>query len=219
MDIIYEDNHLLVVNKPAGISTQDVPLSNKSLESAVKAWIKEKYQKPGAVFLHAIHRLDRPVSGVVVFARTSKALSRLNEEIRLKKTEKHYIALVEGTPIKAEGTLEHYLFHGEHRALLSNSKEGQLARLRYRVIKKLKTESVVSIELDTGRYHQIRAQFAFDGHPILGDKKYGSKRPFKEDTIALHHFCFKIAHPISKEWLIFKAPCPFLSPDFHLELC
>ncbi|MGK5594285.1 MAG: RluA family pseudouridine synthase [Parachlamydiaceae bacterium] len=215
MDIIYEDNHLLVVNKPAGISTQDTQTSNESLESDAKAWIKEKYQKPGAVFLHAVHRLDKPVSGVVVFARTSKALSRLNEEVRLKKNKKHYLALVEGTSIEDKGTLEHYLFHAEHRAMLSNSKEGQRARLRYQVIQRFKTESVVSIELDTGRYHQIRAQFSFSGYPILGDKKYGSKRSFKEGAIALHHLCFKITHPISKELMVFKAPCPFLAHCFH----
>lgn len=222
IDILFEDNHLLVVNKPAGIPTQDAPGQSISLEAMAKAWLKEKYAKPGAVYLHAIHRLDKPVSGIVVFAKTSKALSRLNEEIRTKKTKKQYLALVAGFLKHSEGVLENYLFHGEHKAILSNAKNGQLARLKYVVLQKRDHQSLLSILLDTGRYHQIRAQLSFAGHPIIGDQKYGSKMPFKENAIALHHFAFSIPHPITKELLIFKAPCPFdlglqMPHPLHLE--
>lgn len=210
IEVLYEDNHMMVVNKPAGMATQDAPGEEESLEAQVKAWIKEKYHKPGAVYLHAIHRLDKPVSGIVVFAKTSKALSRLNEEIRLKKTKKQYVAMIEGIPKKNEATLQHYLFHGEHKALLSDAKKGQLAKLTYRILKKNRDQSLVSILLDTGRYHQIRAQFSIEGHPILGDKKYGSTVSFHGKAIALHHYQFSIAHPISKEMLTFTAPCHFV---------
>lgn len=204
LDVLFEDNHVLVINKPSGIPTQDAP-SQESLEAIAKAWLKDKYSKPGAVFLHAIHRLDKPVSGIVVFAKTSKALSRLNEEIRLKKTKKQYLALVEGSFSKNEGVLQHYLFHGEHKALPSNPKEGQLAKLRYFVLQ----EGLLAILLETGRYHQIRAQLSLAGHPIIGDEKYGSNLPFKKNAIALHHYAFSIAHPVTKEILVFTAPCPF----------
>lgn len=220
IDILFEDNHILVVNKPAGIPTQDAPGQSISLESMAKSWLKEKYAKPGAVYLHAIHRLDKPVSGIVVFAKTSKALSRLNEEIRTKKTKKQYVALVAGLMAKSEGVLENYLFHGEHKAVLSNPREGQLARLKYFVLQKMDHQSLLSVLLDTGRYHQIRAQLSFAGHPIIGDQKYGSKLPFKDNAIALHHYAFSIAHPITKELLIFKVPCPFapgLPIPLHLE--
>ncbi|KAF3361967.1 Pseudouridine synthase [Chlamydiales bacterium STE3] len=213
MEILFEDNHLFVVNKPAGIPTQDVPGMANSLEAQAKNWIKERYQKPGAVYLHAIHRLDKPVSGVVVFARTSKALSRLNEEIRAKKTKKNYLAIVEGAVTPSQGRLEHYLFHGEHKAVLSNAKHGQEARLTYLVLQKASQKSHVYIALDTGRYHQIRAQFSFSGHPIYGDQKYGSSSRFKENAIALHHYRFIIAHPTTKEEMVFKAPCSFMTDD------
>lgn len=204
-----------MLNKPAGITTQDA-LGSVSLESLAKQWLKEKYSKPGAVYLHAIHRLDKPVSGIVVFAKTSKALSRLNEEIRGKNVKKHYLAQVEGFLDKREGLLEHYLFHGEHKALLSNAKEGKLAKLRYKVIQEKPGLSALSIFLETGRYHQIRAQLSFSGHPIIGDHKYGSKIAFQENAIALHHYSFSIAHPVTKEIMVFQAPCPFL-PQFLLE--
>ena len=166
MKPIYCDNHLLVLEKPAGIATQP------DFHEAAKGWVKEAFSKPGNVFLEPIHRLDRPASGIVVFARTSKALSRLNEAMRQKKMKKFYIAKVEGE-VEEEGVLEHLLIHGDFRAYVDP--KGKIALLRFRRIALTKTHSVVEVELETGRYHQIRAQFAAIGHPIVGDGKYGSR--------------------------------------------
>ncbi len=208
LDILYEDNHLLVLNKPAGLSTQPSEHHQNSLETEAKLWIKETTHKPGNVYLHAIHRLDRPVSGIVVFARTSKALSRLNESLRQKKAHKTYLALVEGSP-SPSGVLEHHLIHDSHRARIvtQDHSEAKIARLSYRVIEK-KLHALVEITLDTGRYHQIRVQFSAIGCPILGDHKYGSKHPWQAQGIALHHHKLTLPHPITKEELTFEAPMP-----------
>lgn len=210
LDIIYEDNHLLVLHKPADLLTQVTNLSDDSLETMAKAYIKEKYKKPGDVFLHAIHRIDKPVSGVVVFARTSKALTRLNAEIRAKKVGKEYVALIEGNLSQDEAVLQHYLFHGEHRAeIVSNKAMGQLARLRYVTLQRNNASTLVRIHLETGRYHQIRAQFSAIGHPIVGDRKYGSVKSFANGkAIALHHEKFEIEHPVTKERMLFEAKLP-----------
>ncbi len=204
LEVLYEDNHLLVLNKPPLLATQPSLDHSDSLEDRAKAWLKEKYQKPGAVFLHPIHRIDAPVSGVVVFAKTSKALSRLQEEMRSRRTFKRYLALVEGTGIPFEGTLKHYMLHGEHRALEGGDKE---AVLSYHTLKAEKGKTLVEIQLMTGRYHQIRAQFAWTGYPIIGDAKYGSLQKWPRG-IALHHAEFRIAHPISRQELVFLAPLP-----------
>lgn len=208
LEILYVDNHQLVVNKPAGLLTQPSGTEEDSLEAQAKAWIKQEYQKPGNVFLHAVHRLDKPVSGIVLFARTSKALSRLQECMRNKQTRKVYIALVEGVLKESEGTLEHYLVHDEHCATVSHSKDpsAKYARLQYKVLERQKDHTRVEVVLDTGRYHQIRAQFSAIGHPILGDKKYGSQQPFQEGCIALRHTHFEIPHPITGELQLFDAP-------------
>ncbi len=206
VEVLYEDNHILVVNKPAGIATQPSPTSNESLELNCKRWVKEKYQKPGNVFLHAIHRLDKPVSGIVLFARTSKALSRLNAAMRSREMQKVYIAHVEGCLKPQEGTLEHYLVHGDHYAHLASptSKDAKRACLHYVVKQYQDSMSVVEISLETGRYHQIRAQMAAVGHPVVGDLKYGSSLSKEEGTIALCHASFSFPHPISKERLTFS---------------
>lgn len=207
-EIIFEDNHMLVLNKPAGMLSQESE-GRDSLEAHAKEYIKEKYQKKGGVYLHAIHRLDKPVSGVLVFAKTSKALSRLNAEIRERKVEKEYIALVEGLLPETEGTLQNRLFHGEHKAIITDDEhKGQIARLSYKVLKKIQKNYLVKIHLETGRYHQIRAQLAKAKCPIVGDLKYGSKEPLPGNTIALHHARFVIAHPVSKELLCFEAKKP-----------
>jgi len=208
MEVIYLDNHLLAVNKKAGIATQAHDASNESLEEVAKKWIKEKYRKPGKVFLEPIHRIDRPVSGLVLFARTSKALSRLQEAMREKQIHKTYYALVDGKLPSEEGTLEHYLVHDEFRARVvsSTEKDAKLARLHFKV---LDTPSLVEIVLETGRYHQIRAQFAAIGCPIVGDRKYGSKTAWKKDEIALHHVRLEFPHPVNKENLILKSPIQF----------
>jgi len=206
MKPIFEDNHLLVLNKPAGLLTQPGQAGEDSLEAQAKDYLKQKYRKPGAVYLHAIHRLDKPVSGLVVFAKTSKALSRLNSEIRAKRTTKEYLALIEGRLPQEQGVLEDYLFHAEHQAKVVP--EGQLSRLTYQVLRRINSHTLIHIHLDTGRYHQIRVQLSHAGCPIVGDVKYGSKASFIEGAIALHHQIFSIAHPVTKEIIIFKAPIP-----------
>lgn len=207
IDLIYEDNHQLVVNKPAGLLTQPSGTENDSLEQQAKLWIKEKLNKSGNVYLHAVHRLDKPVSGIVLFARTSKALSRLQESLRSKQCKKIYIAIVEGDVSQTEGTLEHYHMHDDYHAEITSTPipGAKIARLHYKVIKKEKNQTVLEIELETGRYHQIRAQLAFIGHPILGDEKYGSRFPFAPNAIALHHHQLQIPHPITGQMQTFKS--------------
>lgn len=206
LKIIFEDNHLLVLDKPADLLTQEAE-GKESLECFAKSYLKEKYQKSGGVYLQAIHRLDKPVSGVVVFAKSRKALSRLNAELRNKRVVKKYVALVEGKLPKKSGSLEHNLFHGEHKALITKNEEGALAKLSYKFLKKIKDYSLIEIDLETGRYHQIRAQFSEIDCPIVGDKKYGSQTPFSKG-IALHHLSFTITHPTTKEEMTFKANLP-----------
>ncbi len=202
--IVFEDNHLLVLNKPAGLLTQPSGTDQDSLEMQAKAYIKEKYQKPGNVFLEAVHRLDKPVSGIVVFAKTSKALSRLNESLRNKQAKKIYHAWVEGIPKQKEGTLENYLVHDDFIASVAtkNNPQAKLARLSYKVLETQGDETLLEIILETGRYHQIRVQLSTIGHPILGDTKYGSKKSHPE--IALSHVRLEIEHPVTHEKLLLK---------------
>ncbi len=204
MQVIFCDNHILVVSKPAGISTQPHPRDSSNLTDQAKAWIKKKYNKPGNVYLEPIHRLDKPVSGLVLFARTSKALSRLQEMMRQKGIRKTYFARVEGILPHPEGTLEHYLFHDEHRARIVSAShpEAKLARLHYKLLEKHEDCSYVEIDLETGRYHQIRAQFSTIGCPILGDEKYGSAS--SSTKIALHHGRLQFSHPVTKAPLVFN---------------
>ncbi len=208
MKIVFCDNHLLVVLKPAGVSTQPHDGEQINLLDQAKAWLKKEFQKPGNVFLEPVHRLDKPVSGLVLFARTSKAISRLNEMMREKGIEKTYFAWVEGNLLQQEAILEHHLFHDEHKAKVVNSSHPQakLARLYYLQIDKRDGKTLLEIRLETGRYHQIRAQLAAMGHPILGDEKYGSSLPWKRDQIALHHGKLKFTHPVTKETLCFESP-------------
>ena len=189
---LFYDNHLLVANKPAGVSTQP------HFEEEMKLWVKERYQKAGAVFLHAIHRLDRPVSGLVLFARTSKALSRMNEQMRAGTIRRTYIAEVEGSLPQAEGVLEHYLLHGDRKAVLSDAshREAKCARLTYRVIGRTHQTSRVEIDLQTGRYHQIRAQFAAIGFPVVGDELYGAARA---DRLLLSCQKLVFLHPVTQK--------------------
>ncbi len=204
--ILYCDNHLLVILKPPMVATQP------DLEEEGKAWLKKKFAKPGNVFLHAIHRLDKPVSGVVLFARTSKALSRLQAMMREKEIAKTYVAEIEGHLEKEEGTLKHFLVHDEHRARV-DFRNGKEALLHYRVLKKKKETSLVEINLETGRYHQIRAQFSAVGHPIVGDTKYGSKR-FCKEGISLESTKLSFKHPITgKEIEITSSGKPYKLPS------
>ena len=203
LDVVYVDNHILVVNKPAGLLTQPSGTDQDNLEDQAKTWIKEQYQKPGNVFLHAIHRLDKPVSGLVLFARTSKALSRLQESMRNKKTHKFYQALVEKKPHPLEDDLENVLTHGDHRSHVDEV-EGKLSKLHYRYVNEYAPYFLLEIELDTGRYHQIRAQLAHAGMPIIGDVKYGSSKPYEQESIALHHWRMQFPHPVSNEMMTFE---------------
>lgn len=206
-DVIFLDNHLLVADKPAGMPTQPNESGEINLQDDCKDWLKHKQQKPGNVFLHAAHRLDKPVSGLVLFAKTSKALSRLNAAFRNHEIEKVYIALVEGEMPAAPGTLDHYLRHDHHRAAVSHDRDplAKLARLHYRVISSNQKQSKVEVRLETGRYHQIRAQFAAIGHPIIGDVKYGSTQAYFHAGIALRHCRLALRHPTTQEWLTFSA--------------
>jgi 23S rRNA pseudouridine1911/1915/1917 synthase len=203
-EVIFCDNHLLLLDKPPGLPTQ-AEGGLKSLESWGREWVKKRFNKPGSVFLHAIHRLDKPVSGLVLFARTSKALLRLNEAVRERRVKKTYLARIEGVMENPSGELIHYLLHGDHKASLCSPEnpEGKKAILTYRVLEESPSESLVEIDLDTGRYHQIRIQFSAIGHPILGDAKYSSRVKYREGAIALLHKKLQFSHPVSKENLIY----------------
>lgn len=192
--VVYSDNHLLVVSKPVMMVTQKTEGHPDSLEDWAKEWVRRRYGKNGAVFLHAIHRLDRETEGLVLFAKTSKALSRLNLAMREGKIKKVYRAILEGSLSSNEGTLSHQLEHGEHRAHIGS---GKTAVLHYRVIERYPGKTLVEIELETGRYHQIRAQFSAIGHPIVGDQKYGSlSKKDPDQGIALCHVRLTFPHPI-----------------------
>lgn len=208
MEILYFDNHIIVVNKPAGISTEST--DGKSLESEVKLWGKETYGKSGDMFLRAAHRLDKAVSGIVVLAKTTKALQRLHEAFRQRNMQKTYVALIEGNVKDPSGLLEDYLVHEEFRAAVvsKDHPNAKQASLSYRLRKKTSLGALLEIDLHTGRYHQIRAQFSSRGHPIVNDLKYGARQVGDADAIALHHEKLEVPHPISKEVLVFKVDPP-----------
>ncbi len=201
VDVLYSDNHLLALKKPAGLLTQPSGTERDSLEAQAKAWIKETMQKPGNVYLHAVHRLDTPVSGIVLFARTSKALSRLQEQMRQQKFKKVYEALVSPIPSIRQGHLRHWLIHREHwsEVVPYQQLDAKLAELDYKVVKEMDDKALLEVTLKTGRYHQIRAQLAAIGSPIVGDERYGSKEIFHPGTIALHHSLLEFVHPVTDE--------------------
>lgn len=212
MTIIYEDNHIIVVNKSAseivqGDKTGDVPLSEK-----VKAYLKEKYQKPGNVFVGVTHRLDRPVSGLVVFAKTSKALSRLNEMFRVGYVHKVYWAIVKNEPKQPEAELQHWIVRNEKQnksyAYDHEVKNAKKAVLKYRMIGRSDNYSLLEVELMTGRHHQIRCQLSKIGCPIKGDLKYGSPRSNPDGSICLHARRISFVHPVSKQLIELEAPLP-----------
>ena len=212
LSILYEDNHLIAVNKTCrdivqGDKTGDMPLSEK-----LKAWLKVKYNKPGNVFVGVTHRLDRPVSGVVLFAKTSKALARLNEMFRLGEVRKTYWAIVKNKPAADEGELVHWLVRNEKQnksyaydAERPNSKK---AILHYRVIARSENYYLLEIDLKTGRHHQIRCQLSKMGCPIKGDLKYGFPRSNRDGGISLHARRAELIHPVSKQSLTIVAPVP-----------
>ncbi|MBQ0073666.1 MAG: RNA pseudouridine synthase [Prevotella sp.] len=212
MNVLYEDNHVIVVNKRSGEIVQvdktgDVPLSD-----IVKAWIKDKYQKPGNVFLGVVHRLDRPVQGTVVFARTSKALSRLNEMFRNNDVHKTYWAITKNCPKQMEGTLEHWLVRNEKQnksyAYDTERPNAKKAILKYKVIGRSDRYSLIEVNLLTGRHHQIRCQLAKMGCPIKGDLKYGADRSNPDGSISLLARKVEFVHPVSKQDISVIAPLP-----------
>lgn len=212
MTVVYEDNHIIVVNKVAseivqGDKTGDIPLSD-----TVKAYLKEKYQKPGNVFVGVTHRLDRPVSGLVVFAKTSKALSRLNDMFRVGDVHKVYWAIVKNEPKQSEGELVHWLVRNEKQnksyAYDREVKDAKKAILKYRMIGKSDNYTLLEVELMTGRHHQIRCQLAKMGCPIKGDLKYGSPRSNPDGSICLHARRISFVHPVSRLPIELEAPLP-----------
>lgn len=209
--ILYEDNHIIIVNKKVGEIVQGDKTGDTPLSEKMKEFLKEKYQKPGKVFCGVIHRLDRPVSGVVMFAKTSKGLTRMNELIKKRQIKKIYYAIVEGKLRKKEDILRHFLQKNEKinkSFAVSKEKKGQLAELHYKVIKELQLYSIVEIELLTGRHHQIRVQLSTIGNVIKGDVKYGAKRPNRNISISLHARSVEFTHPISKKNILILAPFP-----------
>ena len=213
--ILFLDNHLIAVYKPAGILTQADSSESNSLINEVKSWIKTEFKKPGNVFLGLVHRLDRNVSGVVLFARTSKAASRLSEQFREKTTKKIYHAIVEGEPEPAQAYLSHHL--RKEKSLKSTvfkrpGENTQNAELEYKIMESYSSSSFLEIKLFTGRFHQIRAQMAFIGHPIIGDKKYGASTLLANREIALYAHCLIFEHPITREEVFIKSPIPSYWP-------
>lgn len=211
LEVLYEDNHLLVVNKPAMLPTMGVAESAPSLLKIAKEYLREKYQKPGNVYLGIVSRLDTPVTGVTIMARTSKAAARLSEAFRERRVRKLYWAVVVGEVPEPTGTLEHYLRKDErHRKVHVTHAavpDAQLARLQFRTLKSVAGLTLLEIELETGRKHQIRVQLAKHGFPIIGDRKYGSDRSFPKG-IALHARQLVVSHPVQDETMTFVAPMP-----------
>jgi len=212
LQILHEDNHIIVVNKRVGDIVQGDKTGDKPLSDVVKEYIKDKYDKPGEVYLGVVHRLDRPTTGIVVFARTSKALTRLNEMFRNRETRKTYWAVVKNKPPKAEDKLVHYLKRNEKnntsKAHLKEVPESKIASLDYKIIAALNNYFALEIDLHTGRHHQIRAQLAAIGSPIKGDLKYGFDRSNPDGGIHLHARKLVFIHPVSKENLTITAPVP-----------
>ncbi len=212
MKVIYEDNHIIIVNKQSGEIVQGDKTGDRPLSDIVKDYIKEKYAKPGAVFLGVAHRLDRPVSGLVVFARTSKALSRLNKMFAEGEVQKTYWAIVKNTPSQPEATLTHWLVRNEKQnksyAYTSEKPNSKKALLKYKVIGHSDHYTLLEIQLMTGRHHQIRCQLAAMGCPIKGDLKYGAPRSNPDGSISLMSRRVEFIHPVSKELIVAEAPLP-----------
>lgn len=211
-EVLFEDNHTIVVNKRPSDIVQGDKTGDEPMSEAIKLYLKEKYNKPGNVFCGVVHRLDRPTSGALVFARTSKALTRLNEQFRDKKTKKIYWAVVETKPAKTEGTLTHFLKKNEQQnksyASANETNGSKKAVLHYKWLLSSDRYHLLEVELETGRHHQIRCQLATIGCIIKGDLKYGSKRSNPDGSIHLHARMLEFEHPTTKEWIKVTAPVP-----------
>ena len=212
MDVLYEDNHLIIVNKAPSEIVQGDKTGDKPLSELIKEYLKEKYHKPGNVFCGVTHRLDRPTSGVVVFAKTSKALSRLNEMFRNGEVDKTYWAIVKNRPPKDEDTLIHYLIKNEKTnkstAYDSEKPNTKKAILHYKLIAVSQKYFLLEVDLETGRHHQIRCQLAKIGCSIKGDLKYGAERSNPDGCISLHARTISFVHPVSKQQIHVVAPVP-----------
>lgn len=212
MDVLYEDNHLIIVNKAPSEIVQGDKTGDKPLSELIKEYLKEKYHKPGNVFCGVTHRLDRPTSGVVVFAKTSKALSRLNEMFRNGEVDKTYWAIVKNRPPKDEDTLIHYLIKNERTnkstAYDSEKPNTKKAILHYKLIAASQKYFLLEVDLETGRHHQIRCQLAKIGCSIKGDLKYGTERSNPDGSISLHARTISFVHPVSKQQIHVVAPVP-----------
>lgn len=202
LEVLYEDNHLIVVVKPANVPSQQDSSNDLDLLTMVKRYVKEKYHKPGNVYIGLVHRLDRPVEGVMVFARSSKAASRLSEQIKKKEFSKHYLAVINGIIPEKKGEFKDYLLKKEDgNTIVTDSKHGKESILKYEVLKEKDNKSLVRIELITGRHHQIRVQFSSRGYPLVGDQRYG-KQDNKQICLCSYELSF--IHPTTKEIMNFQ---------------
>lgn len=212
VNVVYEDNHIIIVNKAASEIVQGDKTGDKPLSETVKEYLKEKYHKPGGVFIGVTHRLDRPVSGLVVFAKTGKALARLNEMFRTGKVKKTYWAIVKNLPPTEEGTLTHYLARNEKQnksyAYDTEKPGSKQAVLHYRLLSRSDRYCLLEVDLKTGRHHQIRCQLAKIGCPIKGDLKYGFPRSNPDGSISLHARRVSFEHPVSHQLIEAEAPVP-----------
>ncbi|KAA6338698.1 Ribosomal large subunit pseudouridine synthase D [termite gut metagenome] len=212
MTVIYEDNHIIAVNKTASEIVQGDKTGDTPLSETIKLYLKEKYQKPGNVFIGVTHRLDRPVSGLVLFAKTGKALARLNEMFKNGEIKKSYWAVVKNQPAEPESELVHYLTRSERAnksyAYDKETPQSKKAILHYKLIGHSHNYHLLEIELKTGRHHQIRCQLAKIGCPVKGDLKYGAPRSNPDGSICLHAREIKFIHPISQKWIELEAPVP-----------
>ncbi len=212
LQVLHEDNHLIVINKRVGDIVQGDKTGDKPLSEVIKEYIKDKYNKPGEVFLGVIHRLDRPTTGIVLFAKTSKALTRMNTLFSNRETQKTYWAIVKNKPENSEDKLVHYLKRNEKnntsKAHIKEVPESKIASLDYKIIASLQNYYALEINLHTGRHHQIRAQLAAIGSPIKGDLKYGFDRSNPDGGIHLHARKLVFTHPVTKENIEITAPTP-----------
>lgn len=212
MQVLYEDNHIIVVYKESGEIVQGDKTGDKPLSETIKVWIKEKYAKPGNVFLGVVHRLDRPVSGLVVFAKTSKALSRLNDMFRKGEVKKTYWAMVQTPPAESEGTLTNWLVRNEKQnksyAYDHEVPNAKKAILKYKTVGQTEHYTLLEVNLLTGRHHQIRCQLSAIGCPIKGDLKYGARRSNPDGSISLLSRTVEFIHPVSKENISVVSPLP-----------
>lgn len=211
-DVIYEDNHLIAINKRGGDIVQVDPSGDRSLEEMVDRFLTKKYEKPNKAFVGVIHRLDRPVSGMILFAKTSKGLDRMNRLFQDRKVEKRYLALVRERPKKMSGVLKNWLLRDRKKMVTKaydrEVKNGTYAELSYQLVGQLDGYYLLAIQPVTGRTHQIRCQLAFMGCPIVGDNKYGYPRGGRRRTICLHSRALAFPHPVKEDWMEIRAPLP-----------